>query len=70
MGDQLTSICLLLDDRVWGIEKFNDYDGPWMDNMDPYQIPYKKWRSKFGETDDEIERIFFLREFFNRLRVI
>jgi len=70
MGDQLTSICLLLDDRVWDTEKFNDYDGPWRDNNQPYQIPYEKWRSKFGEEEEEIDRIFFLRKFFNRLRII
>lgn len=72
MGDQLTSICLILDDRVWDTEKFNDYDGPWKDtrNKEPFQIPYEKWKSKYGDDEEEINKIFFLRKFFNKLRVI
>ena len=72
MGDQLTSVCLLVDDRVWDNEKFNDYDGPWRNKMknEPFQIPYDKWRSKFGKDEEEIKKIFFLRKFFNKLRII
>jgi hypothetical protein len=72
MGDQLTSRCLLVDDRVWDNEKFNDYDGPWKDKVrnEPFQIPYDKWRSKFGKDEEEIKKIFFLRKFFNKLRII
>ena len=72
LGDQLTCICLLLDERIWDTEKFNDYDGPFIDKhgKEPSQIPYNYWRSKFGNNEEEINKIFFLRKFFKKLKIL
>ena len=72
LGDQLTCICLLLDERIWDTEKFNDYDGPFIDKhgKDPSQIPYNYWRSKFGNNEEEINKIFLLKKFFKKLKIL
>lgn len=71
LGDQLTVIAFLVDDRVWDLKKYPDYDGPWQDHIkkEPFEIPYKHWLLKFGE-EGERENVFFLRKFLKNFKEI
>lgn len=67
LGDQLTAVVFLVDDRVWDRKKFPDYSGPMIGNFretTPMQPHYDMWKEGFGISDPaELEKILFLREF-------
>lgn len=70
LGDQLTAIVFLVDDRVWDRENFPDYvtdDGYLLEsdlNGDVSESdPYEEWKSKISDSKEEQETIIFLREF-------
>ena len=72
LGDQLTAIAFLVDDRVWNLKKYPDYDGPWVNerNKEPFEIPHRHWLLKFGEDEDERNKIFFLRKFLTQFKEV
>jgi hypothetical protein len=68
LGDQLTAIVFLVDERVWNFKKYPDYEGPWSDDgKTPFDIPYKHWLSKFGEDSD---KVFSMRNFLKKFTEI
>ena len=57
LGDQLTAICFLVDERVWNIKKYPDY-------VDAVGGNYNNWVKYIGGKENE-----FLREYLTPLRL-
>lgn len=69
LGDQLTAVVFLVDDRVFDKVAWPDYDGPYYLNGVPNSAEYWKWTMKFSESEQEAQRIVFLRRFLNNFRL-
>lgn len=70
LGDQLTAVVFLVDDRVWDKVTWPDYDGPYYADMrTPEATSYWNWTMKFDESEQEARRIVFLREFLKNFRL-
>ena len=69
LGDQLTAVVFLVDDRVFDKVKWPDYDGPYYLNGTPEATSYWNWMMKFDESEQEARRIVFLREFLKNFRL-
>ena len=69
LGDQLTAICFLVDERVFNRTKWPDYDGPCYLNGTPDHTEYWHWMMKFDESENEAQRIVFLRNFLKNFRL-
>jgi len=70
LGDQLTAVVFLVDDRVFDRETWPDYNGTfYMDGKTPEATEYYEWKMKFAETEEEANKIIFLREFLPKLRL-
>jgi hypothetical protein len=67
LGDQLTAVVFLVDDRVFDKVAWPDF------SMDQYlrvseAEQYWNWKMKFAETEKEADQIVFLREFLKQFR--
>lgn len=70
LGDQLTAVVFLVDDRVWDKANWPDYDGPYYADMrTPEATSYWNWTMKFDESEQEARRIVFMREFLKNFRL-
>jgi hypothetical protein len=70
LGDQLTAVVFLVDDRVFDRVTWPDYNGTfYMDGKTPEATEYYEWKMKFAETEEEANKIIFLREFLPKLRL-
>jgi len=70
LGDQLTAVVFLVDDRVFDKKIWPDYDGPYYADMKtPEHTAYYEWKIKFAETEREASNIVFLREFLSNFRL-
>jgi hypothetical protein len=70
LGDQLTAIVFLIDDRVFDKVNWPNYDGPfYADGKTPMENIYYEWKMQFAETEEEADRIIFLREFLSKLKL-
>ncbi len=67
LGDQLTAVVFLADDRVFDRVAWPDYSGPF-NGTSEYES-YMEWKMKFDENENEAERIIFLREFLKNFRL-
>lgn len=69
LGDQLTAVVFLVDDRVWNRVAWPDYDGPYYADMKtPEATGYYNWKMKFAETEREADQIVFMRDFLKQFR--
>lgn len=69
LGDQLTAVVFLVDDRVYDKVAWPDYDGPYYADMKtPEATTYYEWKMKFAETELEADQIVFLRDFLKQFR--
>lgn len=68
LGDQLTAVVFLVDERVWDKQKYPDYDGPLYLDDSPIEKNYYEWKMMFCETEKEADKIIFLREFLKQFR--
>jgi hypothetical protein len=74
LGDQLTAVVLLADDRVWDREKYPDFTGAYVSaGWGPpkpanFNGEYDRWMSQFGESTEEIEQILFLRDYLKKFK--
>ena len=63
LNDALSAIVFLVDDRVYDREVWPDYDGPvYTDGRTPMELPYYEWKMKFAETEEESNRIIWMRD--------
>jgi hypothetical protein len=70
LGDQMTAVVFLVDDRVFDKVMWPDYNGPWyIDEITPIETDYYEWKMKFAETEKEAETIIFLRKFLKNFRL-
>ena len=70
LGDQLTAVVFLVDDRVWNKVTWPDYnDIYYADMINPEATAYYKWKMKFAETEAEADQIVFLRDFLKNFRL-
>ena len=69
LGDQLTAFVFLVDDRVFDKEAWPDYDGIWHTNGQPQATAYWHWKMKFADTEEEADRIVWLRTFLKNFRL-
>jgi hypothetical protein len=70
LGDQLTAVVFLVDDRVFDRVTWPDYNGTfYADGTTPIESEYYEWKMKFAETEEEANKIIFLREFLPKLRL-
>lgn len=73
LGDQLTAVVFLVDDRVFDKVAWPDWDGGDIteDKMGGRCIDeqYRDWLMKFSVVEQEAHRIVFLREFLKQFRL-
>lgn len=63
LGDQLTAVVFLVDERIWDKEKWPDFVDTAISFDNPYPETIEQWKAKFSEDPAEAEKIFWLREF-------
>jgi hypothetical protein len=69
LGDQLTAVVFLADDRVFDKKIWPDYNGTFYVDGTPEATEYWNWIMKFDESEQEARRIVFLREFLKNFRL-
>lgn len=70
LGDQLTAIVFLVDDRVFDKKAWPEYEGTfYADGKTPEATAYYEWKMKFANTEIEADQIIFLREFLTKLKL-
>jgi hypothetical protein len=69
LGDQLTAVVFLADDRVFDKKIWPDYNGTFYADGTPEATEYWNWIMKFDESEQEARRIVFLREFLKNFRL-
>lgn len=70
LGDQLTAVVFLVDDRVFDKKNFPDYEGPYLDDMNsiPVTTFYNEWLNKFSTDRKEAQNILFLRDYLKQFK--
>lgn len=79
LGDQLTSICFILNEKVFNKTLYPDYipyiknklDKVWSDEFDGWVIEkdYEDWKLNFDEDEETTSRIIKIRQFLKPLRL-
>ena len=72
LGDQLTAVVFLVDDRVWDKETYPDFPGPWISDWTgthPDKGYYDQWKKMFSEDETEADHIAWLRDFLRNFRL-
>ena len=69
LGDQLTAIVFLIDERVYDKKLWPDYDGGVKLNGEPFDNDYAEWKANFSDEAEEADQIVFLRGFLNNFRL-
>ena len=70
LGDQLTAIVFLVDDRVFDREAWPDYAGGYYADMKtPITEDYYNWKIKFDEDERIADKIIWLRTFLRNFRL-
>ncbi len=69
LGDQMTAVVFLVDDRVFDKVNWPDYDGTFYLNGTPEATSHYNWKMKFAETEKEADNIVFLRDFLKQFRL-
>lgn len=69
LGNQLTAVVFLVDERVYDKKMWPDYSGLCYEDGTLDAVEYHIWKMKFAETEEEADRIVFLREFLKQFRL-
>ena len=70
LGDQLTAVVFLVDDRVFDREAWPDYNGTfYADGKTPERTEFWEWKMKFAETEAEADKIVWLRTWLRNFRL-
>ena len=72
LGDQLTAVVFLVDDRVFDREKWPDYEGlKYIDVIDgnPESTGFHEWKMKFDDNEKIADKIVWLREFLPKFKL-
>ena len=69
LGDCLTAVVFLVDDRVFDREKWPNYAGPTYLDGTPEPTEFYEWKMKFDEDEKEADRIVFLRDYLSKFKL-
>jgi hypothetical protein len=72
LGDQLTAVVFLVDDRIWDKDVYPDYKGAYVStgwDSKPLESDYAPWISQFSEDREEAERVVALRSFLRNFKL-
>lgn len=69
LGDQLTAVVFLVDDRVFDREKWPEYDGLIYQDGTPDETEYWEWKMKFSDNEKEADSIIWLRSWLPNFRL-
>lgn len=69
LGDQLTAVVFLVDDRVFDKVTWPDYNGPCYLDGTPDHTEYWHWLMQFDNGESEANKIVFLRDFLKQFRL-
>lgn len=69
LGDCLTSVVFLVDDRVFDRVAWPEYDGLTYDDGTPDPTEYWEWKMKFSESEIEADKIVWLRDWLPQFRL-
>jgi hypothetical protein len=63
LNDSLSAIVFLVDDRVFDREIWPDYEGPYYEETKiPVSSAYWSWKMRFADTEEEADRILWMRD--------
>jgi len=70
LNDALSACVFLVDDRVYDREVWPDYAGPYyLDEKTPMETAYWEWKMAFAETEEEADRIVWMRNWLTKFRL-
>lgn len=69
LGDQLTAVVFLVDDRVFDKEAWPNYAGEDTESYLYNPTEYWHWKMKFSENEAEADKIVFLRDFLKSFKL-
>jgi hypothetical protein len=70
LGDQLTAVVFIVDDRIFDREAWPNYAGKFYEGtIIPDEMEYYEWKMKFSNDEKEADRIVFLRDFLSKFRL-
>lgn len=69
LGNQLTAVVFLVDERVYDKTLWPDYNGMYHLNGTPIETDYYSWKMKFAETEEEANQVVVLRDFIKQFRL-
>lgn len=69
LGDQLTAVVFLVDDRVFDREKWPDYKGVCYEDGTPEPTEYWNWKMKFDEKEEVADKIVWMRDWLRKFRL-
>ena len=70
LGDCLTAVVFLVDDRVFDQEAWPDYNGTfYADGKTPEATEFQNWKMKFAETEKEADQIVWLRTWLRNFKL-
>jgi len=76
LGDQLTAICFLVDERVWNREKYPDFEldkdaANWDSIMGgrTHGEQFDDWKMQFSDSETEADHIIWLRDFLRSFKL-
>lgn len=69
LGDCLTAVVFIVDDRVFDFEKWPPYSGVHYIDGTPEVTEFWNWKMKFAETEEEADRIVWLRTWLRNFKL-
>jgi hypothetical protein len=72
LGDQLTAVVFIVDERVFNRTKYPDYNSGYVSNFietKPIEEQYQNWKSQFSDTPENVEKILSLRSFLSQFKL-
>ena len=61
LGDQLTSVVFIVNEKVFDKEKYPDYEAQFYD--------YEEWKNQFEDTPENINKIILIRSFLKQFNL-
>jgi len=69
LGDQLTAVVFLVDDRVFDFEKWPPYGGKFYIDGTPEETDFWEWKMKFDESEKVADNIVWMRSWLKNFKL-
>lgn len=69
LGNQLTAVVFLVDERVYDKKMWPDYNGLYYTDGTPEATEYYNWKMQFAETEEKANQIVQLRDYLKQFRL-